>query len=110
VVKQAKRLYPKVPPGSTMLFAALPDQYQQAHVFLGGGIGGAVYLAYGALPSTPRAYQTRDPAVIFSLKEAGAVDHPLPGLYVFLYEDGILYDKSNVVSSLEPLREGTWFR
>jgi hypothetical protein len=110
VVEQVKRLHPELPLESTLLFVALPDQYQQAYVFLGGGIGGAVYLAYGAQPSAPRAYQTRDPAVISSLKEAGAVDHPLSGLYVFLHEDGILYDKSNVVSSLEPLRKGTWFR
>jgi hypothetical protein len=110
VVEQAKRLYPDVPPESTMLFVALPDQYQQAYVFLGGGIGGAVYLAYGSQPSVPRAYQARDPAVISFLKEAEAVDDPLPGLYVCLYEDGILYDKSNVVNSLEPLRKGTWFR
>ena len=110
VVEQAKRLYPNVPPESTMLFVALPDQYKQAYVFLGGGIGGAVYLAYGMQPSAPRAYRTRDPAVSSFLKEAEPVDDPLPGLYVFLYEDGILYDKSNVVSSLEPLRKGTWDR
>jgi len=110
VVGQAKRLYPNVPPESTMLFVALPEQYKQAYVFLGGGIGGAVYLAYGAQPSAPRAYQTRDPAVSSFLKKAEPVDHPLPGLYVFLYENGILYDKSNVVSSLEPLRKGTWSR
>jgi|GEM_PF-2420395 len=110
VVEQTKRLYPDVPPESTMLFVALPNQYKQAYVFSGGGIGGAVYLAYGAQPSAPIAYQTRDPAVISFLKEAAPVDHPLPGLYVFLYEDSILYDKSNMVSSLEPLRKGTWFR
>lgn len=110
VVEQVRRLYPELPPESTMLFVTLPDQYKQAYVFLGGGIGGAVYLAYGAQLSAPRAYRTRDPTVISFLKEAELVDHPLPGLYVFLYEDGILYDKSNVVSSLEPLREGTWSR
>ncbi len=110
VVEQTKRLYPNVPPESTMLFVALPDQYEQAYVFFGGGIGGAVYLAYGAQPSAPRAYRTRDPAVISFLKEAEPVDDPLPESYVFLYEDGILYDKSNVVSSLEPLRTATWSR
>lgn len=110
VVEQVKRLHPDVPPESTMLFVALPDQYKQAYVFLGGGIGGAVHLAYGAQPSAPRAYRTRDPAVSAFLKKAEPVDHPLPGLYVFLYEDGILYDKSNVVSNLEPLQKGTWSR
>jgi hypothetical protein len=110
VVAQLKRLYPNAPQESTMLFVALPDQYEQAYVFLGGGIGGAVYLAYGAQPSAPRAYRTRDPAVGSFLKEAEPVDHPPPGLYVFLYEDGILYEKSNVVNSLEPLRKGTWSR
>lgn len=110
VMEQTKRLYPNVPPESTMLFVAPPDQYKQAYVFLGGGIGGAVYLAYGAQLSAPRAYWTPDPAAISFLKEAKSVEHPLPGLYVFLYEDGILYDKSNVVSSLEPLRKGTWYR
>jgi hypothetical protein len=110
VVEQTKRLHPNVPPESTMLFVALPDQYKQAYVFLGGGIGGAVYLAYGAQPSAPRAYRTRDPAVSSFLKDAEPADHPLPGLYVFLYEEDTLYDKSNVVNGLEPLREGTWTR
>jgi len=110
VVEQAKRLYPDVPPESTMLFVALPDQYKQAYVFLGGGIGGAVYLAYGARPSAPRAYRARDPEVVSFLKEAEPVEHPLPGVYVFLYKDGVLYDRSKVVNSLEPLRTGTWSR
>jgi hypothetical protein len=101
VVKQTKRLHPNVPPESTMLFVALPDQYKQAYVFLGGGIGGAVYLAYGAQPSAPSAYRTRDPAVSSFLREAEPVDHPLSGLYVFLYEEDTLYDKSNVVNSLK---------
>ena len=73
-------------------------------------IGGAVYLAYGAQPSVPRAYQTRDPTVISFLKEAKPVDHPLPGLYIFLYENGILYDKSDAVSNLGPLGKSTWSR
>jgi hypothetical protein len=110
VVAQTRRLYPDVPPESTMLFVALPGQYKQAYVFLGGGIGGAVYLAYGAQPSAPRAYQTRDPEVVSFLKEAELVEHPLPGVYVFLYEDGVLYDRSEMVNSLEPLRPGTWSR
>jgi hypothetical protein len=110
VVEQVKHLHPSVPPESTMLFVALPDRYKQASVFWGGGVGGAVYLAYGAQPSAPGAYRTRDPAVISYLKEAEPVDHPLPGLYVFLYENGILYDKSDVVSDLGPLGGSTWSR
>jgi hypothetical protein len=109
-IAQAAHSYVSVPPESTMLFAGLPGWYKQAYIFQGGGIAGAVYLAYGAQPSAPRAYQTYDPAVISFLKGADPVDRPLPGLYVFLHEDGILYDKSNVVNSLEPLRKGTWFR
>ena len=93
-----------------MLFVGLPTAYGQAYVFKGGGIAGAIYLAYGVHPSSPKAYQTRDPEVIAFLKEADPVEHPLPKLYVFLYEDGVLHDKSNVVDSLEPLQKRTWFR
>ena len=110
VLEQTRRLYPSVPMESTMLFAGLPDQYEQAYVFLGGGIRGAVYLAYGDQLSIPSAYQTRDPEVISYLKEADPVDQPLPGLYVFLYQDGVLYDKTNVVNNYEPLQKGTWYR
>lgn len=110
IVEQTKYLYPSVPAESKMLFVALPDQYEQAYVFLGGGIGSAIYLGYKEQPSHPSAYQTRDPAVAFFLKEAEPVDQPLPGLYVFLYENGVLHDKTNVVDSLEPLQTSTWYR
>ncbi|MDY7076539.1 MAG: hypothetical protein SXV54_06395 [Chloroflexota bacterium] len=110
IVEQTKHIYPRVPRGSKMLFAGLPDQHEQAYVFFGGGIGGAIYLAYGEQPSSPSAYQTRDPAVASFLREAGPVDQPLPGLYVFLYEDGVLYDKTGLVDSLKPLRTSTWYR
>jgi len=110
VIEQTKRLYPSIPAGSTMLFVGLPDQYKQAYVFLGGGIGGAMDLAYRGQPSSPMAYQTRDPLVVSFLKEARVVDRPVRGLYVFLYEDGVLFDKTDAVDSLEPLQRGTWFR
>jgi hypothetical protein len=111
IVEQAKQLVPSVPAESTMLFAGLPDQYGQAYVFLGGGIGGAIYLAYGGQPSSPVAYQTRDLQVAAFLRESRPVDKSLPGLYVFLYgADGTLRDKTDVVGSLGPLRESTWYR
>ena len=109
-VKQAHHLYPLPPAKSTMLFVDLPGQHGQAYVFLGGGIGGAVYLAYGTQRSAPRAWQSRDPAVISFLKRAEPVKDSLPEINVFLYQDGILYDKSNVVNSLESLHKGTWYR
>lgn len=110
IVEQAKRLYPGVPEGSTMLFVALPGQYEQAYIFLGGGIGGAIDLAYRDQSSSPSAYQTRHPEVVSFLKDARPVNRPLSGLYVFLYADGVLLDKTDVVDGLEPLQESTWFR
>jgi hypothetical protein len=110
IIAQAKDLYPSVPAGSTMVFVALPGQHKQAYVFLGGGIGDAINLAYREQLSPPSAYQTREPGVISFLKEAEPVDQPLPGLYVFLYDDRVLHDKTGVVDSLEPLQKSTWYR
>jgi hypothetical protein len=110
VIEQTKCLYPSVPAESQMLFVGLPDHFEQAYVFLGGGIGGAVYLAYREQDSPPTAYQTRDPAVLSYLKEPGPVDQPLPRLYVLLYENGVLYDKSDAVDNCESLRRTSWYR
>jgi hypothetical protein len=111
LVKQVQGLYPHPSAGTEMLFVNLPDQHGQAYVFKGGGVGGALYLAYHSEgQSPPKAYQTYDPVTLSFLRTAEPKTEYLSEPMVFLYQDGILLDKSKVVDRIEVLQKETWFR
>jgi hypothetical protein len=106
VLLQVRELYPEVPRESRMFFVGLPGWYGQAYVFQGGGIGGAVRMAYQDLRI--KVYRSMDPELArwLAAQEEG---ERTPGQYVFLYEGGEIRDVSARVRDFEDFYESWWW-
>ncbi len=109
VVSWTLSKFPNPQPGDIFLYVDLPGKYGQAMVFQGGGIKTAMMVAYNRKDLTFNVYQTRDPKVSEFLVRAPAVDKPVPGLYVFLYQDGVLIEKTYFVDNIDSLHPNSWY-
>lgn len=106
VILQVRELYPEVPRESQMFFVGLPGWYGQAYVFQGGGIGGAVRMAYQDLRL--EVYRSMDPELARWLAAQEEGEHT-PGRYAFLYEGGEIRDVSARVRDFEDFYESWWW-
>jgi hypothetical protein len=91
VVAQMVRLQPELPEGSRVFVVGLPGWYGHAHAFDGGGLGGAIRLAYGKL--RPEIYRSVDPALVAWLA-SHSEGAPADGHYTFWYDGGTVRDVS----------------
>ncbi len=106
IIEQVVKMHPRVPPHSRMFFVGLPGRYGHAYVFLGGGIGGAMRMVYNDLQL--KVYRSVDPNLenwLATREEVGVTS----GQYVFLYQNGILLDKSACVDDFDQFYESWWW-
>ena len=110
IIEQVVEMHPQVPPHSRMFFVGLPRYYGQAPVFLGGGYGGAMRMVYDD-PGL-QVYGSVDPKLQAWLASREEKDEDYkPGEYLFLYHDGVIYDKSAFVDDFEQFYESwLWYQ
>src|SRR5262245_56634728 len=86
----------------TILLIGLPKEYGQAYA-LSDGIVAAAWMHYAAQGIKPKLYQVDDTNPADYLSTAKPVGHPLDKITSYLYEDGKLTDKSNMIDNIELL-------
>jgi hypothetical protein len=109
LLRQAVILVPDPEPESKMIYVGLPQQYKQAYVYT-SAFSYAIQARYGDRAVDVSFYQTHDQQTVDFLKSAVSVENPVENLYVLLYEEGQLVDKSGVVSDLELLQPSSFFQ
>ncbi len=107
LVDQAVQLEPDPPPNGLVVFVAPPKQYEQAYL-LGMGISPALQYRYQLAGIPVTVYQINDAEVQNFLLDAKPAYNHLDKLCVFIYEDGIILDKSNTVTDLRQLKPENW--
>lgn len=108
IIEQVVGMHPEVPHCSQIFFVGLPGRSGQAYVFLGGGIGGVMRLAYQ--DPCLDVYRSVDPKLVQWLASREEAE-PTPGQYVFLYEEGKVHDVSAGVRDFEDFYESwLWYR
>jgi hypothetical protein len=107
---QVVQLAPDLGPYDPVLFVGLPQRNGQAFVLLGGGISGALAVAYGEREFYT-AYESNSAELHHYLLHAEPVRNPQQRVRIFLVEDGRVTDKTAVVGDLRVLNpEALLFR
>jgi hypothetical protein len=106
IVAQTVALQPQVAPDSRLFFVGLPARCGQAYVFMGGGIGSAVRMAYGE--RRVQVYRSVDPDLQRWL-DSGADGVAPEGGCILVYRDGAMEDRSGRVDNLDAFLSAWWW-
>ena len=107
-ITQVVNLVPNPAPGSQFLFVNPPASYEQAYIFLGGGMSGALPLRFNKGIPDLHVFHSFDPDVIQKVETAPPSATRLPNLYILLYENGQVIDKSSVSLDVAALNPANW--
>jgi protein O-mannosyl-transferase len=108
ILDQAVALYPDPPTDSTLIYFALPRQFGQAYVYNSAFVS-AIRLRYGEKAASLNLYQSQDPQVIERLTTSAPAENSLTSdIHPILYIDGVLEDKTQVISDRDSLNPNTW--
>ncbi|HHX63876.1 MAG TPA: hypothetical protein GX702_03185, partial [Chloroflexi bacterium] len=106
IVSQIIALQPEVPSNSHMFFVGLPARYGQAYIYMGGGIGSAIRMAYGDYRI--QVYRSVDPDLKQWLDRApDGISRE--GVYLFVYRDGVMEDHSGRVNDVKTFLNDWWW-
>jgi hypothetical protein len=109
ILQQAVLVLPNPEPGSTIVYLGLPKDHGQATVFLSAFVT-AVKMRYGHEVEGVTFFQSHHEEAIEFLKNSSPTDQPVEDLYVLLYEDKLLIDKSAFVSDLNSIHPYSFFQ
>ncbi len=107
-IAQVVNLVPSPEPGSHFLFVNPPTTSGEAYIFLGGGMSGALPLRYNKTIADLQVFHSFDPNVIEKIQAAPSASVRLPNLYILLYADGKVIDKSNITLDVQSLNPQNW--
>ncbi|GAB4110344.1 MAG: hypothetical protein OHK0050_05050 [Roseiflexaceae bacterium] len=107
ITAQVVQLAPDLKSTDPVLFVGLPERNGQAFVLLGGGISGALAVAYNQ-PAFFTTYESFDPELKQQLLSAAPVETPQQKYRIFVFDQGQIIEKTNSVADIEALSPNEW--